>query len=104
MLSHAVLLAEARSYLAALADHAAGFDAALEYERVLLQLDWLHHGTVPPITVVPAGSTEVLFRVAVAAVTGLEDHAVDRLQLEICLSMLHAARDLDLDLGRDQSS
>ena len=95
LLSHAVLLAEARSYVAALADHAVGFDAALEYERVLLQLDWLHQGSVPPITVVPSGDPSVLFNVAVAAVSGLEHHAVDRLELEICLSMLEAAWDLD---------
>ncbi len=36
LLSHAVLLAEARTYVAARAEQAAGFDAALEYERVLL--------------------------------------------------------------------
>ena len=96
LLSHAVLLAEARSYLAALADHATGFDAALEYERVLLQLDWLHHGTMPPITVVPSGNPDVLFKVAVASISGLGKHAVDRLGLEICLSMLHAARQRDL--------
>src|SRR3712207_1951455 len=53
LLSHAVLFAEARSYLAALADSAAGFDASLEYERVLLQLDHLHGGQVTPLAVVP---------------------------------------------------
>ena len=37
LLSHAVLLAEARSYVAGLADTATSFDAALEFERVLLQ-------------------------------------------------------------------
>ena len=36
LLSHAVLFAEARSYLSALADSANGFDASLEYERCLL--------------------------------------------------------------------
>lgn len=97
LLSHAVLLAEARSYVAALADHAAGFDAALEYERVLLQLDWLHHGIVPPITVVPSGDPDILFQVALEAATGLAEHPVDQLELEICLSMLRAARDIDLE-------
>ena len=39
LLSHAVTLAEARSYLAALADNAHTFDASVEYEHVLLELD-----------------------------------------------------------------
>jgi hypothetical protein len=95
LLSHAVLLAEARSYLAALADHAATFDASMEYERVLLQLDALHDGAVPPITVVPATDPAVLHEVARAALNNLADHGVDRLELEICLAMLEAASELD---------
>ncbi len=95
LLSHAVLLAEARSYVARLADTAGSFDAALEYERVLLQLDELHGGTVPPITVVPTGDRDVLFSVARAAMANLEEHPVDKLQLAICLSMLEAAWDVD---------
>lgn len=95
LLSHAVLLAEARSYVGALADSAHSFDAAMEYERVLLQLDWLHGGTVPPITVVPTRDRDVLIGVARAAIANLEEHAVDRLDLELALSMLDAAWDLD---------
>jgi hypothetical protein len=95
LLSHAVLLAEARSYVAALADHTSSFDASMEYERVLLQLDWLHGGTVPPITVVPANDPGVLYDVACSAISGLAEHGVDRLELEICLVMLAAARELD---------
>ena len=96
LLSHAVLLAEARSYLAALADSATGFDAALEYERVLLQVDSLHHEAVPPITVVPSGDRAVLFTVASAAIANLQHHAIDKLDLELCLAMLQAAHDLDV--------
>lgn len=99
LLSHAVLLAEARSYLAALADHATSFDASLEYERTLLQLDWLHRdvnaGAVPPITVVPAKDPEVLYAVASTAIENLQRHGIDPLELEICLAMLQAAHDLD---------
>lgn len=95
LLSHAVLYAEGRSYLAALADKASSFDAGLEYERVLLQLDWLHGGQVPPITVVPSGDREVLHQIASAAIANLERHGVDRLDLELCLSMLDAAWALD---------
>ena len=95
LLSHAVLLAEARSYVAALADNAHTFDGSMEYERVLLQLDWLHGGTIPPITVVPVNDPGVLYVVAAAAISNLQDHGVDRLELEICLAMLDAARELD---------
>lgn len=95
LLSHAVLLAEARSYVGALADGAKSFDAAMEYERVLLQLDWIHGGTVPPITVVPTRDRDVLIGVARVAIANLEEHAIDRLELELCLSMLDAAWELD---------
>ncbi|MEO7944460.1 MAG: hypothetical protein ABIR34_13765 [Marmoricola sp.] len=95
MLSHAVLLAEARSYVAALADHAHSFDASMEYERVLLQLDWLHNGTLAPITVVPANDPTVLYDIAYAAISNLAAHDVDQLELEICLAMLDAAHALD---------
>ena len=95
LLSHAVLLAEARSYVAALADRARTFDASLEYERVLLQLDWLHGDAESPITVVPAGDRDVLYRVASDAICNLEQHSVDRLEIEICVAMLDAAWELD---------
>ena len=39
LLAHAVTLAEARSYIAALADEAATFDGSVEYEHALLYLD-----------------------------------------------------------------
>lgn len=103
LLSHAVVLAEARSYIVALADstsapagdRAGGLDASLDYERVLLQLDWLHGGTVPPITVVPIGDREVLVNVARAAIANLAEHGIDRLEVAIALSMLEAAWNLD---------
>lgn len=79
-----MLLAEARLHVAALADRASRFDVSLKYERVLLRLDWLHGGTVPPITVVPTGDRDVLCSVASAAIRDLEEHAVDRLQLQVC--------------------
>lgn len=91
LLSHAVLYAEARSYLASLADTASSLDAAMEYERVLLQVDWLHGGNVPPITVVPTRDRDVLNRVAQTSIARLQDHGIDRFELAICLSMLAAA-------------
>ena len=51
LISHAVTLAEARSYVAALADRAQSDEASVEYERVLLQLDSVSytHLTLPTI-------------------------------------------------------
>lgn len=95
LLSHAVALAEARSYVAALADRTSSFDASLEYERVLLQLDWLHGGAVPPITVVPTSDRDVLYRVASAAICNLGKHPVDQLDLKLCGAMLDAAWERD---------
>jgi hypothetical protein len=97
MLAHAVLLSESRSYLAALADGAASFDAAMEYERVLLQLDWLHAGTVLPTTPVPTTDRNVLLSCARVAIRNLEHHGLDKLDLAICLHMLETAWALDAE-------
>ena len=95
LLTHAVLLAEARSYVAALADHALTFDGSMEYERVLLELDELHGGVFPPTTVVLVTDPAVLYEVAYEAMAGLEVHEVDLFGLELCLAMLIAARETD---------
>jgi hypothetical protein len=96
LLSHAVLLAEARSYVAALADNAGTLDGSMEYERVLLQLDGLHGGgPVPPISEVLTDKRDVLYTVAEAAIEDLLAHGVEALEVELVLSMLAAARDVD---------
>lgn len=95
LLAHAVLLAEARSYVAALADHAMTFDGSMEYERVLLELDELHGGVFPPTTQIPITDPAVLCRVAYQAIAGLQEHEVDPFGLELCLAMLIAARETD---------
>ena len=95
LLAHAVLLAEARSYLAALADHATSFDASLEYERVLLQLDWMHGATIAPTTAIPTHDRELLHRIAASAIANLERHGVDRIEVQICSAMLAVAWELD---------
>jgi len=77
LLSHTVVLAEARSHIAGLADNTTNFDSAMEYERVPLQLDWLDGETVPPIKVVATGDRNVMFRVARGAIAHLEEHAVE---------------------------
>ena len=95
LLSHAVTLAEARSYIAALGDNARTFDASIEYERALLQLDWIHGDNVPALGAVPTSDRLVLFAAAEAAIEELVDHGVDALQVELVLSMLDAAREKD---------
>ncbi len=49
LLAHAVALAEARTYIAALADLAVSADASLAYERTLLYLDAIHGDDVPTL-------------------------------------------------------
>ena len=97
LLAHAITLAEARSYVAALTDLARTFDASVEYERVLLQLDWIHGDDTPALDT--AGLTDdrdVLFAVATSSIEELADyHGVDGLQIELVLDMLEAARDKD---------
>ena len=95
LLAHAVTLAEARSYVAALADHARTFDASVEYEHVLLQLDSIHGGDVPPTTDVLTDRRDVLCTVAEAAIEELTHHGVDALQVELLLAMLDEARSKD---------
>lgn len=96
LLAHAVTLAEARSYLAALADQALTFDASVEYERVLLQLDFLHADFTPGISRVPTYSRDVLFDVAYAAIDELAEHGIDLLSVELLLDMLEVAWAKDL--------
>jgi hypothetical protein len=96
LLAHAVTLAEVRSYLAALADQAQTFDASVEYERVLLQVDFIHGDFIPGITHIPAHSRDVLFDVAYAAIEELAEHGVDLLSVELLLDMLEVAWAKDL--------
>ena len=97
LLAHAVTLAEARSYVAALADLARTFDASVEYERVLLQLDWIHGDEFPGLdTTGLTDDRDVLYAVAESAIEELADHGVDALQVEIVLDMLDAAHDKDV--------
>lgn len=96
LLAHAVTLAEARSYIAALADEAATFDSAVEYEHALLYLDLIHGDDIPALDA--SGFTDdraILHAIAVSAVKELTDHGVDKLQVELLLDMLDVARDRD---------
>ena len=95
LLAHAVTLAEARSYVAALADAALTTDASIEYDRVLLQIDFIHGDYIPGISRVPVTDRDVLFEVAESAIEDLARHGIDSLTVELVLDMLWAARELD---------
>ncbi len=95
LLAHAVTLAEARSYVAALADQAQTFGASVEYERLLLQLDWIHGDYIPGISPVATDERNALFRIAESAIEDLVEHGVDELRVELVLDMLDAAREKD---------
>jgi len=95
LLAHAVTLAEARSYVAALADAALTTDASIEYDRVLLQIDFIHGDYIPGISPVPVTDRDVLFEVAESAIEDLVRHGIDSLTVELVLDMLWAARQLD---------
>lgn len=97
LVSHAVALAEARSHVAALADQARTFDASVDYERVLLQLDFIHGDDTPALgTNGHTNNRNILFAGATASIEELVGHGADGLQIELVLDMLEAARDKDL--------
>ena len=67
----------------------------MEYEHVLLELDTIHGGEVPPTTEVLTDRSDVLCAVAGAAIEELVEHGVDALQVELILARLEQARALD---------
>jgi len=95
LLAHAVAVAEARTYIAALTDLAVSLDASLSYERTLLYLDSIHGDEVPALDSGLIDDRTALYVVAESAVAELVDHGVDALQVELVLAMLEEARELD---------
>ncbi len=96
LLANAVALAEARTYLAALADLAISVDASHAYEQALLYLDSIHGDDVPALkTTGLLDDRKALHVVAEAAIEQLVDHSIDALQIELVLAMLEQARELD---------
>lgn len=95
--AHAVLLSEARSYIAALAHNAKTLEASSAYDLALIELDWLHgddafalDATSPPV------DRDVLMALATAAVEWLTAFGVDTLHSELLLASLENARALDM--------
>ena len=96
LLAHALTLAEARSYIAALADQAITIEASSAYERALIELDWIHGDDAPALYPVDTGDDpDVLLSVAVSAVEQLADYGVDALHIELLLVGLADARAMD---------
>ncbi len=96
LLAHAVTLAEARTYIAALADGADTFEASSGYERTLLYLDAIHGDDSPALDTRGLIDDKAgLHALAESAIEELVDHGVDALQVELVLDMLEAARDQD---------
>lgn len=97
LLPHAQTLAQARSYVAALADQALKLDASSAYERVLLELDRVHGDECPALdTEDLTDDRAILLTCARSAVQELEDHGIDALSVELILAMLVDAHDLDI--------
>lgn len=96
LLSHARVVAQARSCLAALADSARTFDASVEYDRVLLEVDAIHGDRTPALYRVPDIDPALLYDAAEAAIEALVGFGVDALQVELLLAALEDARALDL--------
>jgi hypothetical protein len=96
LLPHAFTLAQARSFLAALADQASTIDASSAYEHVLIELDRIHGDDCPAIN--SDGLPEdraILLAVATSALEELEQHGVDPLSVELILVMLDDAYAMD---------
>lgn len=89
-LRYAATLAEARSYLAALAD-TSPFEPSVAYEHLLLYLYGMHGGLVPA-TFPIAGSLPELHRRPEARLEDLGDLGGDTLSLELILARLDEIR------------
>ena len=91
LLSHAVALAECRSYLTALYATALRVEASLEYQEVLVHLDCLHAGSMPPVAPVPTDNRNVIYTVALESLGRLEEYGLDPFDLALCQCMLATA-------------
>lgn len=97
-LRHAHTLAQARTYVAALADEASNDDASSAYEHVLIELDRLHCDQSPDVYLdALAQDRTIQFDLATAAIEDLKQHGVDPLSVELVLWMLQDAYTQDCD-------
>ena len=97
LLPHAQTLAQARSYVAALADRALTLEASSAYERALLELDRVHGDECPALdTEDLSDDRDILLAVASSAIEKIESYGIDPLSVELILAMLVDAHDLDI--------
>ena len=99
LLAHAIVIAEARSYIAALADAATTVHASVAYDRALIYLDSVHGDAVPALTDVPVGCSLTLYRLAQQTVTDLGTFGLDPLHIELTHAYLADAWALDRGAG-----
>jgi hypothetical protein len=96
LLTHAALLAEARSYIAALADNAKTLEASSAYDLALIELDWVHGDSAFAFDATkPTLDRDVLMAFATSAVERLTTYDEDALHTELLLASLEDARALD---------
>lgn len=96
LLPHAQTLAQARSYIAALADRALTIDASSAYEHVLLELDRVHGDECPASdTDGLTDDRDILYAVAGSAIEELLQYGVEDLAVELMLAKLDDAHELD---------
>lgn len=97
LLPHAQTLAQARSYVAALADCSLSLDASSAYEHVLIELDRVHGGECPAAdTDGLSDDRDIRLAVDSSAIEELENHGIDPLSVELILAMLNDAHALDI--------
>lgn len=97
LLAHAVLLSEARSYVAALADNATTLEASSAYDLALIELDLVHGDDAFALDATkPAVDRDALMALAIPTVERLTTYGVDGLRSELLLASLEGARALDM--------
>lgn len=95
LLTHAIALAEARSYLAALADQARTLPATVAYDDALLYFDAIHNDRVPALELLSRVNPAVLHELTEEALLDLVQFGFDPLHLELVLAMIHDASSRD---------
>ena len=96
LLTHSLVLSQARAQIAALADRARSVEASSAYERVLIDLDRLHGDQSPDYQ--PIGiwlDPGLMFTAATTAMEDLATFGVDALEIELLLAGLDDARALE---------
>lgn len=95
LLAHAIAIAEARSYVAALADTASTTLGSVAYDRVLIYLDAAHGDQGPALTDLPHIEPATLYRLAQQSIANLGTYGLDPLHIELILAYLVDSWTLD---------